>query len=36
MQTRLFHKDDKPVSLLGLGCMRLPIIDGNDAAIDYE
>lgn len=36
MQTRLFHKDDKPVSLLGLGCMRLPVIDGNDAAIDYE
>lgn len=36
MQTRFFRENDKPVSLLGLGCMRLPIIDGNDAAIDYE
>ncbi len=31
-----FKDDSRPISMLGLGCMRLPVIDGKDDAIDYE
>lgn len=34
MKYRVFNKLEKPVSLLGMGCMRLPVINGNNEAID--
>ena len=35
MQYKTF-KDEIQLSRLGMGVMRLPIADGNDAKIDYE
>lgn len=36
METRTFRKTGKKLSLLGFGCMRLPVIDGKPEAIDTE
>jgi uncharacterized protein len=36
MYAKPFKNEAQPISLLGLGCMRLPIINGEDDAIDYE
>lgn len=36
MQYRSFPKIDKQLSVLGLGCMRLPVIDNDPAKIDKE
>ena len=36
MQYRYFTNDKLKVSLLGFGCMRLPIINGDSSNIDEE
>ena len=36
MQYRSFINKGNKVSLLGYGCMRLPVIDNDDSKIDYE
>ena len=37
MEYRRFPKiQDKEISALGFGAMRLPVIDGNNDDIDYE
>ena len=36
MQYRYFTKDKLKVSVLGFGCMRFPIVDGNSALINEE
>lgn len=36
MLKRSFKNKSESLSVLGLGCMRLPVLDGKDAAIDYE
>lgn len=35
MFTKTFKNSAMPISVLGLGCMRLPVIAGDDGAIDY-
>ncbi len=36
METRIYHRSNTPVSLLGYGTMRMPIIDGDSSDINYE
>ncbi|MEI6578789.1 MAG: aldo/keto reductase [Eubacteriales bacterium] len=36
MYKKEFKNSSQPISVLGLGCMRLPVINGDDGAIDYE
>lgn len=36
MKTRVSRKTGKIISLLGFGCMRLPVIDGKQESIDAE
>ena len=36
METRQLGSTKEKVSLLGFGCMRLPLLDNNDAEIDFE
>lgn len=33
---KIYEKTQQEISLLGFGCMRLPVIDGEDSKIDYE
>ncbi len=35
MENRIYNRTQKPVSLLGYGTMRMPVIDGDSANIDY-
>ena len=35
MLKKPFKNTSEPISVLGLGCMRLPVLAGKDAAIDY-
>lgn len=36
MENRIYNRTQKPVSLLGYGTMRMPVIDGDSANINYE
>ncbi len=36
MVTKKMFKNNENISLLGFGCMRLPLIDGDDSRIDYD
>lgn len=36
MYKKLYKNSGREISVLGLGCMRLPVVDDEDDAIDYE
>lgn len=36
MKKRCFSNIGDEISLLGFGCMRLPVVDGDDSKIDYD